>query len=380
MPDPAAARLLIDLDALAANYACLVKEARGAEVAPVVKADGYGLGAARIAARLQAEGARSFYVARVSEGEALREALGTAAAIYVLDGCPQHTAPRLERAALTPVLNSLAQAEAWSRHARAEGRKLPAALHVDTGLNRLGLRLEEAEQAPGALEDLSVELVISHLACASEPEHPLNLTQAARFGDVAQRFPGARRSLANTAGAFLGELYRFDQARPGIGLYGGGPFEQPHPGIGAVATLLAPILQVREVHSGETVGYGATFTAQSPIKVAVVAAGYADGLLRAGSPGAYGFLAGVRCPFLGRISMDLIALDVTACPSAQAGDEVELLGPNVLLDDAAKAAGTLAYELLVRLAPRAERVYLERERTTSESDARLASRSPVGSV
>jgi alanine racemase len=378
MQDPASARLLIDLDALAANYRFMVREAGAAEVAPVVKADGYGLGAARIARRLWAEGARSFFTARLSEGEALRGALGPDPAIYVLDGCPEGAAARLAGADLTPVLNSLGQVEAWSGYARSQNRSLPAALHIDTGMNRLGLRADEIqdEDFPPALQ---LDLLVSHLACADESEHPLNGVQKERFAEAARRFPSVRRSFANTAGVFLGEPYHMDQARPGIGLYGGGPGGRPDARLQTVATLLAPILQLREVQPGETVGYGATFSPEAPLRIAVAAAGYADGILRSEGPRGYGWLAGARCPFLGRISMDLIALDVTACPSARAGDEVELLGPNVLLDDAAAAAGTLAYELLVRLGTRAERIYLECGIATSGTDARLASRSPLRS-
>ena len=339
------ARITVDLDALAHNHAVLREAAAGAEVAPVVKADGYGLGAAQVARRLWDEGARSFYVARLSEGEALRAVLPDAV-IYVFDGYLDGA--RLEAANLRPVLNSREQVEAW----RAERPTLPAALHVDTGMNRLGVRVEEAE----ALKDLPVELVISHLACAPEPEHPLNALQAERFAQVASLFPNARKSLANSGGIFLGERFRFDQARPGIGLYGGGPEERPDERIRPVAIFEAPILQVRNVPAGESIGYGAAFVAPNAMQVATVAAGYADGVLRSTHPRGHAFVAGERRPIVGRISMDLIAVDVTDL-AVRAGEPVELLGPNILLDDAAAAAGTTAYELLTRLSSRAERVY-----------------------
>ncbi|MGE5566291.1 MAG: alanine racemase [Parcubacteria group bacterium] len=339
------ARITIDLDALAHNHGVLRDAAAGAEVAPVVKADGYGLGAAQVARRLWDEGARTFYVARLSEGEALRSVLPQAV-IYVFDGYLDGA--RLETASLRPVLNSREQVDAWC----AERPLLPAALHVDTGMNRLGVRIEEAE----ALTALPVELVISHLACAPEPDHPLNTLQAERFAYVGGLFPNARKSLANSAGVFLGERFRFDQVRPGISLYGGGPREQPDERIRPVAIFEAPILQVRDVPAGESIGYGAAFVAERPMQVATVAAGYADGVLRSSHPRGRAFVAGEKRRLLGRVSMDLIAVDVTGL-LVRPGDPVELLGPNILLDDAAAAAGTTAYELLTRLSSRAERVY-----------------------
>ncbi len=357
--------LTVDLGALAANYAAVRSLAGGAEVAAVVKADGYGLGAGPVARALWAAGARSFFVARPSEGAALRGELGgeRPATVYVLDGCPPGAAARLEAAELTPVLNSLPQVEAWAAHARSAGRPLAAAIHVDTGMNRLGLRVEEAAAlvASDRLRGLDINLVMSHLACAETPDHPLNALQAHRFAAARALFPDARASLANSAGVRLGEAFRFDLVRPGIALYGGGPGMRP------VATLTAPVLQVRAVAPGESVGYGATFTADRPMRVAVVAAGYADGVLRSAARHGYGWLRGAARPLLGRISMDLIALDVSDVAGEQggvlagdvlAGDTVELIGPNILLDDAAHAAGTIGYELLVRVGARAPRAYV----------------------
>jgi alanine racemase len=364
MPSPkASARLTVDLDALAANHRLLAREARGAEVAPVVKADGYGMGAAKAACRLWAEGARTFFTARPGGGEALRQALGPdrPATIYVLDGCADGWAERLHAADLVPVLNSLAQIEAWRAFAAGRGA-LRAALHVDTGMNRLGIRPEEAEALVGArdrLDGLTVDLVMSHLACAADPEHPMNARQAGRFREVARLFPNARASLANSAGIFLGEDFLFDLVRPGIALYGGGPREKPDPRIAAVGTVEAEIVQVRSVPPGETVGYGATWTAERPTRVAILAAGYADGVLRAcSSPHGKVWFDGALRPIVGRVSMDLIAVDVTGSDQARPGEWVELFGPNLPVDDAAEAAGTLAYELLTRLGPRLDRIYL----------------------
>ncbi len=314
------------------------------------------------AQRLWAEGARSFFVARVAEGEALRRLLdgGREARIYVLDGCPAGAGSRLEAAGLIPVLNSLPQIEEWAAHARGRRQRLAAALHIDSGLNRLGLRLDEAQglaQAGDRLQHLELELVMSHLACGEDAASPMNPRQAAVFAEAAALFPGARRSLANSAGVLLGPDYRLDLVRPGVALYGGGPRGQRDPAFRAVATLEAPILQVRNVRPGETVGYGATHTADCPQRIAIIAAGYADGVLRAGSPRGYGWLNGAACAFVGRISMDLIALDVTSC-EATPGDRVELFGANLALDDAATAAGSIAYELLTRVGPRVARHYV----------------------
>lgn len=359
MTDLQDARLTIDLDALAANYAALKARAGAAEVAPAVKANAYGLGAAQIADRLWAAGARSFYVARLSEGVALRAALGDReAAIYVLDGATPGAGDALEGARLTPVLNSLPQIEAWNAQARS-GR-LKAALHLDTGMNRLGLRPEELKVLLGAmdrLKRLDVELVISHLACADVPDHPMNARQLERFTEAVALLPNARKSFANSAGLFLGDAYRFDQARPGISLYGGGPEGRPHPEILAVATVEAPILQVRVVPRGETVGYGATWTAPDTTRIAIVGAGYADGVPRASHPKGQVWFDGARRPMLGRVSMDLMAIDITDCDAARPGAMVELLGANMPIDDAATGAGTTAYELLTNIAPRARRIY-----------------------
>ena len=343
--------LTIDLDALAANHACLAAEAAGAEVAPVVKADGYGLGAAPVARRLWAEGARSFFVARLSEAERLRAALGDRQAkILVLDGAAQGSQSRLAAARLTPVLNTPEQADYW----KAEGGGIPAGVHVDTGMNRLGLGPNEAEAV--ARSGLPISLVMSHLGNAAEPDDPRNARQLARFRTARALFPEARASLSASAGTFLGADYRFDQVRPGISLYGGGPRERPDPRIQAVATLDAQILQLRDLRRGEAVGYGAMFTAERAMRIAVLGAGYADGLLRAGHAGGAGWLDGRRVAIL-IVSMDLIAVDVSAVPRARVGDRVELLGPNARLDDLASAARSVAHELLVRISGRAERRY-----------------------
>ena len=355
-------RLTIDLDAIAANYRLFCAKAPGAEVAPVVKADAYGMGAAKVARRLWAEGARSFHVARLEEGEALRADLGPQrpATIYVLDGAPSGSAARLIASELIPILSSVGQIEGYRAHAKADA-PLPCGLHIDTGMNRLGLRGEEVEALTGAtdrLDRLRIDLVISHLACAEDEEHRMNARQAGRLKAFHRLFPQARASLANSAGVWLGEPFLFEMVRPGVGLYGGGPLGKPDPHIKPVVTFEAPILDVRAVPEGESVGYGATFTAEAPLRAAIVAVGYADGLLRSSSPNGAVWLGGARRRLLGRVSMDLIAVDVTGCEDAQPGAMVEIIGPNLLVDDAADAAGTVAYEILTRLGDRAERTYI----------------------
>ena len=362
MSGPAEATLTVDLDALAANFATLVREAEGAEVAPVVKADAYGLGVGPVALRLWREGAQRFFVARLSEGAALREALGPAraAAIYVLDGCLDGQAAVLVAHDLTPVLNSTPQVREWTSHAHACGRTLSAALQIDTGLNRLGLRPEEAAALANSVDGLrgtEVDMVLSHLACADDPHNPMNAEQAARFAAIAPMFPGAVTSLGASAGVFLGAPFRGQVVRPGVSLVGGGPFQRPDARIRPVATLDAPIVQVRSVPPGESVGYGAHFTARRPMRVAIAGVGYADGVLRAFDRPRYGWFAGAKRALLGRISMDLIALDVTGC-EAWPGARVELFGPNLPVDEAAADAGTIAFELLAGLTPRVSRVYL----------------------
>ncbi|HEX6959522.1 MAG TPA: alanine racemase [Ferrovibrio sp.] len=368
--------LSIDLDALVANWRKLAAQARNgnpaAECAAVVKADAYGLGAAEVAPALWRAGCRRFFVAHSTEALALRPALPENAVIHILHGPSPGAEADLAAAGLAPVLSTLAQIAAWRDTARRLNRALPAALHIDTGMNRLGLSEAEAEALladPAALEGISLEFVMSHLACADEPEHPLNETQRQRFAHWRRRFPQIKASLANSAGIFLGAGYHHDILRPGIALYGSNPIAPAANALHAaarmaeVAHLQGKILQVRSVDRGESVGYGAGHIVEKPSRIATVAVGYADGFPRAlsgrGSAVIKGRQGHVQVPIAGRVSMDLITLDVSAlapedCPP---GSAVSLLGGGVDIDIQAAAAGTIAYELLTQLGKRYRRVY-----------------------
>lgn len=343
MPAPSPAQLSVDLDALAANFRTL-ERIGGVPAHPVVKADGYGLGAADCAERLMREGARTFFVARTREGEQLRAALGAGPAIYVLDGCLTGRAARLREADLRPVINTGEQMAEW--RAAGGGR---CGLQIDTGMNRLGFR---PEQAPAPFEGL--DLVLSHLACADDPSEPMNARQRDAFAAAAARYPGAVRSFANSGGVFLGERYGFDASRPGICLYGGGPEGRPDDRIRPVATFTAEVLQVRDVPAGESVGYSRGYVAGTPRRIATVGAGYADGVLRSYGPEGRVWIGGALRPLIGRVSMDVCAVEVTGLEVA-VGDAVELFGPNRMLDEAAAAAGTVAWELLTCIAARVPR-------------------------
>ncbi len=308
-----------------------------------MKADAYGLGAAEASRTLAAAGARSFFTATCAEALEVRQALGSGSQIFVLNGPTGGDCETMRDASLIPVLNSLAQIALWE----ARG---PMALHIDTGMNRLGIGPEELAHAAIALKEATPALVMSHLACAAAPRHEMNTVQRTRFIDAASLFAKAPLSLASTAGALIGPDYYFDLIRPGIGLYGSGGLDEDNPELGAVATVEAPILQLRDVEPGETFGYGATSTATKKLRTATVALGYADGYLRSLSGRGYGVLGGVRCPVLGRISMDLTIVDVSDCAEAREGAVLEFLGPNALLNDVAALADTAPYEILTTFA------------------------------
>ena len=362
-PSRAAGRLTIDLDALVANWRAMAARAQPAGAAAAVKGDAYGIGIDHAVRALAAAGCGTFFVALPEEGLRVRAA-APAATVYVLGGLIGDPADYVA-ADLRPVLNSLPEIEEWAG-VRASGVPTAAALHVDTGMNRLGIALETcralAGQA-GLAEGLGIALVMSHLACADTPGHPLNDRQLLAFRDVAAAMPAVPASLANSAGVFLGADYHFDLVRPGIALYGGRAVQgAPHP-MRPVVTLEGRILQVRDVPAGETVGYGATETLRRDSRIAIVGVGYADGYIRAAGstdarPGASAFAGGRRIPLVGRVSMDLLALDVTDLPEVGRGDWVELLSPDIPISDVAASAGTIDYEYLTGLGRRYARTYV----------------------
>jgi alanine racemase len=350
----------IDLTALADNYRLMRAHAHGAEVAAAVKADGYGLGAPKIGKALWDAGCRRFFVASLDEGAALRRVLPHAE-IAVLDGLMPGDEAEMRAAGLTPVLNDLDQVRRWDVACGQAGERGQAILHVDTGMNRLGMTPADAEALAASMPDnVTFALVMSHLACARNPEHPLNARQLERFRQVRRIFPQAKASLANSAGVMLGGDYCFDVARVGIALYGGNPVAgQPNP-MRSVARVSTSILQERVVEPGETVGYDATFAATRPTRLAVIAAGYADGWPTLTSGRGWAAIGTITVPFVGRVSMDMIALDVTDVPPERTvtGAMVDLIGPALPLDTAADAAGLIPYELLTGVRRRFERRYI----------------------
>lgn len=343
----ATATLTVDLDAVAANWRALDRRsAEGTQTAAVVKADAYGLGLARVARALAQAGARRFFVAVAEEGAALRQALGPGPQISVLSGHMPGDADLIGGHDLTPMLNSIDQIQ---RHLEALPDH-PFGLQLDTGMNRLGLGIGAWEAVAPLVVPAGPVLLMSHLACADEPDHPMNAAQLAGFHQMTDGI-AVPRSLAATGGILLGPQFHFDLTRPGIGLYGGRPFDAARPAV----RLSLPVIQTREVAAGETVGYGATWTAEEPSVIATVGAGYADGLGRALSNAAMLWDGDTPCPLVGRVSMDLITVDVTHLPAVP--DRLDILGPQQSADDLADVAGTIGYEVLTGLGARCQRRY-----------------------
>lgn len=344
-PDPRPnACLAIDTGAIAANWRRFAAASGPAACGAALKADGYGLGAPQAAAALVAAGCRDLFVAHWQEVVALGP-LPADVRLAVLHGVTAADIPFALATAAVPVLVTPAQVVAW----RATGR--PCDVMVDTGLNRLGLTPEDA--LSGLLDGLPVHTLHSHLACAEQPGHPLNERQRAAFAALAARLPAARHALANSGGIGLGAGYHFGLTRPGIGLYGGGASPDDRP-LAPVVTLAARILQLRDIPAGATVGYGATFTATRPTRLATAALGYADGYARSLSNAGHATIGEARCPVVGRVSMDLTIFDVTDAPAAAEGD---LLTISYDLATTSKASGRSEYELLTGLGARYARSY-----------------------
>jgi len=343
------ATLSIDLDAIAANWRALDRASgAGVQTAAVVKADAYGLGAARVARALAKAGARRFFVAVAEEGAALRQSLGPGPQINVMAGHMLGDTAMVKDAQLTPMLNSIDQI---TRHLDL----LPGApfgLQLDTGMNRLGMKETEWEAVAPLVLPAGPELIMSHLACADEPNNPMNAGQLILFKAMTDG-TGVPRSLAATGGILLGAKYHFDLTRPGIGLYGGLPFDKARP----VVRLSLPVIQTHEVNTGETVGYSQGWTADLPSLTATVSGGYADGLLRSLSNKATLWDGDVPCPLIGRISMDLITVDISHLPHIPAS--LDLIGQRQGVDALATVAGTIGYEILTSLGPRYKRRYQE---------------------
>lgn len=344
----AVATLTIDLDALAANWRALDRaSASGVQTAGVVKADAYGLGVAPVVRTLAKAGARRFFVAATEEGVLVRKALGPGPQINVLSGHMAGDTALIRDHDLTPMLNSLDQVTRHleSLHGHAFG------VQLDTGMNRLGMEEAEWEAAAPFVLEAGPDLLMSHLACADDPDHGMNEVQLANFHAMTDG-TGVPRSLAATGGILLGPAYHFDLTRPGIGMYGGRPYE----GAAPVVALSLPVIQTRPVAAGEAVGYSCTWTAERPSVIATVQGGYADGIIRSLSSKATFWAGDVPCPLVGRISMDLITVDVTHL--AHVPEALDLIGPEQGIDRLADVAGTIGYELLTRMAPRLNRRYM----------------------
>lgn len=355
----AGAILTIDLGAIRENYRRLEARLAGARCAGVLKADGYGLGAAPVASALIKEGCDIFFVALLGEGIALRKALGSGHDIFVLNGLPPGSESEALAAELHPVVNSAAQLGAWREAARAAGRRRPAVVQVDSGMSRLGMPpADVAALATDAFDGIDIRFVMSHLACADEPSNPANEQQWLAFERLRKVLPAAPASLANSSGIFLGPLYHYDLARPGAALYGINPTPGETNPMLPVVRLQAKVAQTRWVEEGAGIGYGHTYHASGPLRLATISFGYADGWHRRAASAAW--FEGVRLPFVGRISMDSIVLDISALPAGSLGegDLVELIGPSQSVDDVAGQAGTIGYEVLTSLGARFHRRYV----------------------
>jgi alanine racemase len=357
--------LTVDLDAIVANWCKLEKTAVPAECAAVVKANAYGCGAEHVARALAAAGCKTFFVANLDEARIVR-AGAPAAALYALGGFFANTGDSYAKIDCRPVIGDLNELAEWDVFCRRSGWSGGAAIHIDTGMNRLGLTISEAQGIIPRINagDHGITLVMSHLVSAEQLNSPLNARQLTTFREIASLFSGVPASLANSSGIFLGPQFQFDLVRPGAALYGVNPTPEADNPMQQVVDLKARIVQIRNIDRGETVGYGGTWTARRPTRLAIIAAGYADGYFRAasandGTRGAEVVVAGKRCPIAGRISMDLIAVDITDLDknAARRGHMVTLIGEGITVDELAHHFGTIGYEVLTSLGRRLARVY-----------------------
>ncbi|HET7847577.1 MAG TPA: alanine racemase [Pseudolabrys sp.] len=357
--------LSIDLAAIVANWQALARRAMPAECAAVIKADAYGCGIEPVAAALTKAGCKTFFVADLAEARRTR-AVAQSAAIYVLNGLMPTTASAFADIHARPVIGSMLEMAEWEAFCGAQQWRGGAALHVDTGMNRLGISAEEAAALAPRIRsgNHGIVLLMSHFACAEMPAHPLNDKQIKLFREVRVLYRGIPASLANSSGIFLGAAAHCDMVRPGAALFGVNPTPGRRNPVHAVVGLRGRVVQVRNVQRGDTIGYDATWTAKRSTRVAIVAVGYADGYLRAASasdqtPGGDAVVSGRRCPIAGRVSMDLLAVDVTDLPegAVRRGDMATLIGDGIGVDELADSAGTIGYEVLTSLGRRYHRVY-----------------------
>jgi len=364
----AGGRLTIDLGALVQNYNLIAARVSPSRASAVIKADGYGLGADHVVSALRSAGCETFFVAHLSEALHLR-ARYLDCQFIVLNGLPAGAEQTCADAGCIPVINSFDQLERWNAQGLAMGRALPAAIQIDSGMSRLGLSHTETRliaSAPGSYRGLDIHLVMSHLACADDPEAEATEIQRVRFDTLADLLPPRARSLANSGGIFGSIDLHYDLVRPGIALYGGAPQQHSANPMRPVVRLEALIIQVRTVLPGTGVGYGLTYVANSQRRLATLSVGYADGWPRhLGNKGS-AFVKGVRVPIVGRVSMDSMIVDVTDVDEAfvSPGDWVELIGEHQSIDDVATDAGTIAYEILTQLGARYERIYITPPETT----------------
>ncbi|MDR3419810.1 MAG: alanine racemase [Xanthobacteraceae bacterium] len=357
--------LTIDLDAVEANWRALAHKLLTVECGAVVKANAYGLGLEPVTAKLVKAGCKTLFVADLAEARRARTR-AREASIYVLNGFTPEAGSAFVELDAQPVINSTTELAEWDAFVATQNRRVGAAIHVDTGMNRLGISPDEAAALAPRLqhENHGITLLMSHLACAEIADHPLNASQIRLFRELRMLYQGVPASLANSSGIFLGDAAYLDMARPGAALYGINPTPGAANPMHDVVELTGRILQIRKVPEGETVGYGATWTARRSSRVAVAACGYADGLMRAASgtgrkQGGMAIIAGQRCPIVGLISMDLTCIDVTDLGDGlvRRGDVATFIGKDIPVDEVAASAGTIGYEILTRLGPRCHLVY-----------------------
>jgi alanine racemase len=358
----AGALVSIDLAAICDNWRLLATKVAPAECAAVVKADAYGLGASQVGPALAGAGCKHFFVAHLDEGLALRPHLPAQATVYVMHGLPPGAEAECANHGLVPVLNSRQQIDAWRAVAVGLGRRLPAIVQVDSGMARLGLSAPELLQLarePSAFDGIAVAYVMSHLACADEPDHPANVAQLENFVAARRLLPAAPATFANSSGIFLGSAYHFELARPGAALYGVAPAPgTPNP-MRPVLRLQGKVVQTRMVAAGAAVGYGFSWVAPQASRIATVSVGYADGYLRSLSGRGSAWLGEMELPLVGRVSMDTITIDISALPedAVRPGTLLDLLSPQHSVDEVAARAGTIGYEILTSLGSRYERRY-----------------------